>query len=149
MKHILTLVIVTLINLNSFSQILEPVKWTTSVKKTSDTEAVLIATASIDDNWHLYSQSVPEGGPVATSFSFEGSSNYLKKGNTSESEGLIIDDPVFNMKIKYFATKAIFKQRIKLKTQQAFTVKSAVVFMVCDDARCLPPTEVDLQFEVK
>lgn len=149
MKHILTLVIVMLLNLNSFSQILEPVKWTTHVEKTSNNEAVLIATASIDDNWHLYSQTVPEGGPVATHFSFEGNSNYLKKGNTSEGEGHRIDDPVFNMEIKYFAKKALFKQRIKLKTQNSYTINATVEFMVCDNSRCLPPTEVDLEFEIK
>lgn len=149
MKHIIIIFVCAFFSLNTFSQILEPVKWTTSVEKTSDTEALLIATATIDANWHLYSQSVPEGGPVATSFSFEGNSNYLKKGNTSEGNGHVIDDPVFNMKIKYFATKALFKQRIKLKTQQAFTLKGTVEFMVCDDSRCLPPTEVDLEFDIK
>jgi thiol:disulfide interchange protein DsbD len=149
MKHTIIVLVCAFFSLNSFSQILDPVKWTTAVKKTSDTEAVLTATANIDANWHLYSQNVPEGGPVATTFTFEGNSNYLKKGNTSEDEGHVIDDPIFNMKIKYFANKAIFKQRIKLKTQQTFSVKSTVTFMVCDDSRCLPPTEVDLEFEIK
>lgn len=148
MKHIVMTLVFAFLSLNTYSQILDPVKWTTSVKKTSDTEAVLIITASIDKNWHLYSQSVPEGGPVATRFSFEGNTHFLKKGNTSESDGHIINDPVFNMEIKYFATQAIFKQRIKLKTKQAFTINAAVEFMVCDDSRCLPPTAVNLEFEI-
>lgn len=132
----------------SNSQILEPVKWTTSVEKISETEAILIATATIDSNWHLYSQNVPEDGPIATSFSFESNNSYLKKGNTLEETGHTIDDPIFNMKIKFFENKAAFKQRIKLKTTGAFKVKAITEFMVCDDTRCLPPTEVDLVFNV-
>lgn len=130
------------------AQILEPVKWTTSTKKISDTEYVLIATANIDDKWHLYSQNVPENGPIPTSFTYEGNGNYLKKGNTSEEEGHTVDDPVFNMKIKYFETKASFEQRIKVKSKKPFEVSAIVEFMVCDDSRCLPPTEVDLVFNI-
>ena len=147
MKKLLLILVLT-IGINGFSQILEPVKWSASVNKISDTEYELIATASIDANWHLYSQSVPENGPIPTSFTFKGSANYLKKGNTNEEEGHTINDPIFDMRIKYFETKATFKQRIKLKTTKPFKVNAIVEFMVCDDARCLPPTEVDLVFEV-
>ena len=69
MKHIL-LVIVALLTLNAFSQIIEPVKWSTSVEKISETEYLLISTANIDKGWHLYSQKVPEDGPITTTFSF-------------------------------------------------------------------------------
>ncbi|MFI1745620.1 protein-disulfide reductase DsbD domain-containing protein [Thalassobellus sediminis] len=131
------------------AQILEPVKWSTSTKKISETEYELIAIATIETHWHLYSQTVPEGGPIATTFSFTGNGNYLKKGNTSEEEGHTIDDPVFGMKIKFFETKALFKQRIKLKTKEAFKVNATVEFMVCDDSRCLPPTEADLVFSIQ
>jgi hypothetical protein len=131
------------------AQILEPVKWSTSVNKISETEYELVATATIDAGWHLYSQNVPEDGPRPTTFTFEGNPNFLKKGNTSEEEGHTIQDPIFEMEIKYFDKKADFKQRIKLKGKTPFEVKGAVEFMVCDDSRCLPPTEVDLIFNVK
>lgn len=131
------------------SQILEPVKWSTSVKKISDKEYELVATATIEKKWHLYSQNVPENGPIPTTFSFKSSSNYLKKGNTKEDTGHTINDPIFNMEIKFFETKASFKQRILLKAKAPFKVNAAVEFMVCDDSRCLPPTEVDLIFEIK
>lgn len=130
------------------AQVLEPVKWTTSVEKISDSEYQLIATATIDAKWHLYSQTVPEGGPVPTTFSFQGNSNYLKKGNTIEEKGHTIKDPIFNMEIKFFEKTADFKQRIKVKTKEKFTVNGVVEFMVCDDSRCLPPTEVDLIFNI-
>ncbi|GAL82195.1 cytochrome c-type biogenesis protein DsbD [Algibacter lectus] len=142
---ILALLVFTIGN----AQILDPVKWSTKVVKISDKECELIATASIEANWHLYSQNVPENGPIPTTFSFKSNPNYLKKGNTKEDVGHTINDPVFNMTIKFFETKCTFKQRIQLKNKTPFTVEATVEFMVCDDSRCLPPTEVDLVFNVK
>ena len=148
MKKIVYLVLI-LFSAQGYSQIHDPVKWKTSVNKISDTEYELIATASIQGEWHLYSQSVPKDGPVPTSFVFEGNSNYLKKGNTTEGAGHEIDDKVFNMRIKYFDKTADFKQRIKLKNKKAFKVNAVVEFMVCNDTQCLPPKEVDLVFDIK
>ncbi len=131
-----------------FSQIHDPVKWSTSVEKVSETEYDLIITAAIEKNWHLYSQNVPADGPIPTAFTFEKTSNFQLTGKTSEEKGHTVDDPVFGMKIKYFENKAVFKQRIKLLSKENFEVKGAVEFMVCDDANCLPPTDVDLSFSI-
>ncbi|WP_235444270.1 protein-disulfide reductase DsbD domain-containing protein [Zhouia amylolytica] len=131
------------------AQILEPVKWSTSVEKISKTEAYLVATATIDEGWHLYSQDVPEGGPVATTFTYDDSSKKFKLvEGTVEEDGHVVDDKIFEMKIKYFDTKAVFKQKIRLAPNQKFTIKGSVEFMVCDDSRCLPPTTEELQFEL-
>lgn len=145
----LILVVALLVFTIGNSQILEPVKWSTSVNKISDTEYELVAMATIKPKWHLYSQTVPEDGPIPTRFTYTGNSNYLKKGNTLEDKGHTVDDPVFGMKIKFFETKALFKQRIKLKDKVPFKINATVEFMVCDDSRCLPPTEVDLVFNIK
>ncbi|CDF79987.1 cytochrome c biogenesis protein DsbD [Formosa agariphila KMM 3901] len=146
-KIVLLLVFMIVGSVNA--QILEPVKWSTSVTKVSETEYELVATATIDQGWHLYSQTVPEGGPIPTTFTYKGSKDYLKKGNTQEEQGHIIDDPIFEMKIKYFDGEVEFRQRVKVKGDIPFTVNGVVEFMVCDDSRCLPPTEVDLEFIVK
>lgn len=142
---ILFLFFVTIVN----AQVYNPVKWTTRVIKISDSEYELSANAVIEKGWHLYSQTVPPDGPIATKFSFAGSSDYLKKGNTKEDQGHIVDDPIFEMKIKYFENKASFKQRIKVKNKKPFQIKSNVEFMVCDDTRCLPPQQIELLFKIK
>ncbi|MDD7887503.1 protein-disulfide reductase DsbD [Flavivirga sp. 57AJ16] len=128
------------------SQIHEPVKWSTSVEKLSETEYKLITKASIETGWHLYSQSVPEDGPIPTSFIYDDANGAFKIiGNTTEEEGHTVDDPIFNMKIKYFENNAVFEQRIEILGDIS-TVNGFVEFMVCDDEKCLPPTEVDLEF---
>jgi thiol:disulfide interchange protein DsbD len=132
-----------------FSQVFEPVKWETTTEKISDTEFDLISTATIDSGWHLYSQVVPEGGPIATGFSYTTNADFELVGETLEDEGHTVDDPVFEMKIKFFENKAEFRQRIKLVNKELSLVEGEVEFMVCDDSKCLPPTYVDLKFNLK
>lgn len=135
----------TLVN-SSFAQIHDPVKWSTSVEKISDTKYDLIATATIEAKWHLYSQNVPDNGPIPTSFLFKTSSDFKLMGKTSEEKGHTVHDPVFDMEIKYFENKAVFKQRIKVLSEKSLKIAGTVEFMVCDDSSCLPPTEIDLTF---
>ncbi|MGB1042311.1 MAG: protein-disulfide reductase DsbD domain-containing protein [Tenacibaculum sp.] len=137
-----------IVSISSYAQMHNPVKWSTSVKKISDKESELIVTATLQKEWHIYSQEIPKGGPIPTLFTFTGDQRYMKKGNTKEGEGITVDDKMFDMKIKYFDDKAIFKQRIRLKTQEKFTIKGTVEYMVCSGENCLPPKEVDLSFNV-
>ena len=130
-----------------FSQIYDPVKWLTSVEKISDIEYNLIATATIESGWHLYSQVVPEGGPIPTTFTFIDSKHYELVNKTQEEEGHEIDDPVFEMRIKFFENKTEFKQRVKV-LNDINTIDAEVEFMVCDDEKCLPPNNIDLTFKI-
>lgn len=130
----------------SYAQIHDPVKWSTSAEKISNSEYDIIVTATIESKWHLYSQNVPENGPIATSFSFKKNPDFELIGKPSEEKGHTVHDPVFDMKIKYFENKATFKQRVKIRTQNAVKVVGEVEFMVCDDSSCLPPTVIDLTF---
>ncbi|WP_158839178.1 protein-disulfide reductase DsbD family protein [Polaribacter sp. L3A8] len=148
MKNIFIFLFLTF-SLGIFSQIEDPVKWSTSVKKVSDTEFILISEATIEKGWHLYSQDVPDDGPIPTTFTYDVSKgNYSLKGSTEEEEGHTVDDPVFEMEIKFFENSAIFKQRIKT-TAGVNTINGVVEFMVCDDSKCLAPTEIDLVFKLK
>jgi thiol:disulfide interchange protein DsbD len=132
------------------AQILNPIKWETSIEKVSDTEFDLVTTATIDKGWHLYSQSIPEDGPVPTTFSFANTENNFRLVDKPvEDKGHEEFDKVFDMKIKYFENKATFKQRIELLTDKKINIAATVEFMVCDDTQCLPPTEEDLSFTVQ
>lgn len=130
------------------AQVLEPVKWTMSVEKISDTEYDLISKATIDRGWHLYSQNVPEDGPIPTTFTYDTGADAELIGDTVEEEGRTVNDPVFNMRIKFFDDAAEFRQRITLLNKELSMVKGEVEFMVCDDMRCLPPSYVDLNFDL-
>jgi len=146
MKKVIILLTFVL-STNVFSQIYDPVKWSTSVQKISDIEYNLIATATIESGWHLYSQVVPEGGPIPTTFTFIDSKHYSLVNKTQEEEGHEVDDSVFEMRIKFFENKAEFKQRV-IVLNDINTIDAEVEFMVCDDEKCLPPNNIDLAFKI-
>jgi len=132
------------------AQIHEPVKWHTSVEKISETEFDLVITANIEERWHLYSQNVPDDGPIPTTFNFKDVKNqYQVIGKTTEGKGYEVYDNVFEMEVKYFEEQAVFKQRIKLLTTNTIKIESYLEFSACDDTTCIPPTEVDILFEIE
>ncbi|MBS9766963.1 MAG: thioredoxin family protein [Flavobacteriaceae bacterium] len=132
------------------AQIAEPVKWATQVEKISDTEYNLVSVATIDDGWHLYSQNIAEGGPVATTFTYDAKGGVFSTvGKTTEPKGHTVQDKAFNMEVTYFGEKAIFKQKVQFKEKPTLqNVNGTVEFMCCNDGQCLPPTEVDLLFDL-
>ncbi len=130
------------------AQILKPVKWSFSSKKTGDNEAVLIFTAKIDKGWHLYSQYIPDNGPVATTFTLDKNSSIQLVGKIMEPKPIVQNDPNFNMVLKFFATKAVFTQKIKLLTDKPVTVTGSINFMCCNDVSCLPPNDVNFSIKV-
>ena len=131
------------------AQILKPATWSFSNKQVSDTEFELVITANIDNGWHLYSQFIGDGGPVATSFKFKPSSDYELVGKVSESpKPKKIYEKAFEMEVAFFEKKAVFTQKIKMNVPAA-KIKGTLEFMLCDDSQCLPPEELDFSFDVK
>jgi thiol:disulfide interchange protein len=136
MKKLITLLFF-IISFTGFSQILNPVKWEFGSEKISDTEDNLVFVAKIDAYWALYSQFVEEGGPLPTIFSFESGPNFDLIENVTESESNKVTqhDPVFDMVVSKYYDKAIFKQRISVKSTE-FNVDGNIDFMTCDDTKC-------------
>ena len=146
MKHsITTIALLLLFTFGINAQIFEPVTWSFSSNKVSEKEYELVFTASIDLNWHLYSQDIPMT-PPATTFTFDQNADYELIGEVVEASTIIEEyDPNFEMVLKYFAHEAIFKQTVRL-TGDGAVVKGFVDFMSCDDTKCLPPAELDFSF---
>lgn len=128
-------------------QIFEPVKWSYSTEKSSSGELELVFTAKIDKGWHLYSQDLPEGGPIATSFTFKENPNYSLIGKVTEPKAIEEEDKNFMMTLKYFANEVKFRQKVKVTGKT--TIEGELEFMVCDDERCLPPDYREFKFEVE
>lgn len=150
-KSFFSLTLITLMMLmSSFSnaQVLEPVKWSFDKKQVSEDIIELQFHAEMDAGWHLYSQDIPEGGPIPTSFSFEESNHYELIGDVSEPEPIKDFDSNFDMELKFFDESATFKQRIKVTSEEDFTISGELEYMCCDDSRCLPPDYVPYSFDI-
>ncbi|WP_432714007.1 protein-disulfide reductase DsbD domain-containing protein [Pedobacter sp.] len=132
----------------AFAQIENPVTWSYGQKKISKTEAIIYLKATIEDGWHIYSQDLKPGGPIKTSFTFAPSKDFVKVGKTIEPKAMSKFEKVFNMNVGYFEKQVIFQQKVKLLKPTA-TIKGTLEYMVCDESKCLPPTEVNFTVQVK
>ncbi|WP_233896864.1 protein-disulfide reductase DsbD family protein [Tenacibaculum piscium] len=154
MKNIYIIFLTLLINVSVSGQIFNPIQWSTKVEKISDSNYKLITQATIKEGWSLYSQDVPKGGPIPTTFTYDDNGGDLKIiGNTKEPKGKVKFTKLFSdegMNIKSFANKAIFIQEITINkaNQKIKTVNAFVEFIACTDEQCLPPKEIDLVFDI-
>ncbi|MFD2828290.1 protein-disulfide reductase DsbD family protein [Leeuwenhoekiella polynyae] len=148
MKKLFLVLAVLAATISAQAQLVNHVKWETSVEKKSETDYELITQGTIDEGWHLYSQNVPEGGPTPTTFIYDDSNEkFTIVGNTKEEKGRVINDPVFDMDISVFNGQAEFRQTITIK-ESIDRIDAFLEFAVSDTDQYLPPTEVNLTFEI-
>jgi DsbC/DsbD-like thiol-disulfide interchange protein len=139
-----------LITVISFAQEENPVKWSFTAKKISDKTYEVYLTAKIEDGWHIYSQTTPDGGPVATSISYTKNPLITIDGGIKEAGKLEKHfEKLFGIEVFQFSKKVDFIQTIKLKTNAKTNLIGAVEFMVCNDEMCMPPKSVPFNVVLK
>ncbi|MEQ3661811.1 MAG: cytochrome c biogenesis protein CcdA, partial [Flavobacterium sp.] len=137
MKKLITL-FVLLFSFLGNAQILDPVKWTTKVIQKSDTEFELVMDATIDANWHLYSQFTPEGGAQQLVFTFKGSGkDYKLVGKTKEGAYKKSYNDIFEVDEYYFSNKAHFVQLIKVTNPNIKEIKVLLEGQSCIEGKCI------------
>ncbi len=127
--------------------ILEPVKWSGEVRKTSDATFEVVFKATADKGWYIYSQFIDDGGPIPTEFDFSGNAHLKIAGKAQESgpqreEGM---DAIFNMKVIKYKREATFVQQMQVQNP-ALPAQGVIIYMTCDEERCIPfetPFRVD------
>jgi DsbC/DsbD-like thiol-disulfide interchange protein len=147
-KIVLLAAFIALVSFGASAQIEDPVTWSYGQKRISKTEAIVYLKATIDDGWHIYSQNIKSGGPIKTTVAFASSKDFVKVGATAEPKPMVKFEKTFDMDVTYFEKQVIFQQKVKLSKATAL-VKGKIEFMVCNDRKCLPPTEVDFSVLVK
>jgi thiol:disulfide interchange protein len=140
MKKLFSL-LALLITFFGTAQIVEPVKWSSSVVKISDTELDLVITANIEDNWHLYSQFTPEGGALPLVLTYKNQKgNYQLVGKTKEGKYKKVYSDIFEIDEYYFSGIAKFTQRIKVLNPKLKTIDVFADGQACIDGRCVQTT---------
>ena len=128
------------------AQIVDPVKWAFSIQDVNETEFDVVATATVDPQYHIYSTKMPDLGPLPTTFEFEPSSDYEVLGEARDvSAGEKYYDDIFEVEYIQFKGTAVYAQRLKKLTDKAFTVMGAISAQVCKEGGCVP---VSADFEV-
>ena len=126
-----------------------PVKWTVSVENRGGNDYRIRFDASIESPWHIYDTGPYEGGPNATAFVFEPAEGVRLQGGIRQLTDPHKEfDPVFDMEIGYFASKATFAQDIRVEKRGQIALQATVEWMACNDGSCLPPEEKTFDIEI-
>jgi thiol:disulfide interchange protein len=134
---------------SAFSQIANPVRWKFESKMISKNTAELIISATIETGYHMYGVYFKEGGPIPTTFNFIPSNEYSLTGELKEvTPPEKKRDASFEMDITLHNEKAVFSQKILLKTINKTEIKGSVEWMACTDKNCLPPTQKEFSILV-
>ena len=124
------------------AQMLNPIKWTVSAEMTSSSEGVINYTASIEQGWHLYGTSLPDGGPKATAVSYIRLEGMELIGDLTPSQAPVEKmDLTFNLNLNWWEQDVTLSQRFRLKDgSKGYAVEGEITFQGCNDGSCIPPT---------
>lgn len=141
-KYIFSLALLLIAITTVKAQTESPVKWTFAAKKKDAKTYEVVASAVLPKTWHIYSQTTPNGGPVATKIVFKTNPLLVINGTAKES-GILktTHDAVFGVDVKYYNDKVDFTQLVKLRTAATTNASGTVEYMICNDEKCLPPTK--------
>ncbi|CAM4131018.1 protein-disulfide reductase DsbD family protein [Flavobacterium weaverense] len=134
MKKILFLLIAFVAFANVNAQILDPAKWTTKIEKKSDTNYVLIFDTVIENDWHLYSQTTPDGGPLPLEITFKNQKgNFNLVGKAVESKTRTAYNDIFEVNEKFFEKKGQVRQEISITNPNLTEIKVDFNYQVCKE----------------
>ena len=140
------LLLFLIISTSLSAQILEPVKWSITENKTSDNTIEIRYKATIEKGWHLYSNELPDGGPLATEVTYTTLEGAEIVGDlVADRAAVETYSDVFSMVLGNFKDEVTFVQKIKLLSPQ-YRIAGDVRYMACDDGTCIPPTTVAFEF---
>lgn len=149
MRKIIVAVIALLFAASGMAQRPNPVHWTFETVKKSAKQYDIIATATIDAPWHIYSQFV-KGGPIPTTFSFKNNPLVVLNGKTKELGKLEKNfDKNFNAVIATFAGKVQFVQSVTLKVASKTKLSGTLEYTACNDEKCLPPVKMPFEVDIQ
>lgn len=118
----------------------KPIRWRVTAKMTSATEGVVTLRPLCDEGWHIYGTEEVKGGPVPTSFSFEGSQGVEFKGGVKPSAAPVKKyQEMFGAELSYWEGAVSFTRAFKVTDAAKLKIAGSVRYMGCNDSQCMPP----------
>ena len=149
MKRILVILQLLLVVLFTQAQMMNPVKFTSSLKTNGTAEAEIVFTGKIQPGWHVYSTGLGNDGPISATFNVNKMDGAEKVGGLQPRGNEISKfDNLFGMKLRYFEGSVTFVQKIKF-TKPTYNIDVYVEYGACNDQNCMPPSEATFKGEGK
>lgn len=128
------------------AQGLNPVSWSFNSKKISDNVYEIQMIASIQQGWHVYSQTQPKDA-IAQPTTIEFNKNPLLQLDGSVKEVGKLEkfkDKELDISANQYSNKVVFTQRVKLKGKAKTNVTGKLTYQTCNDEKCLPAKTINL-----
>ncbi len=123
------------------AQIHDPVQWKLAFDESEAApggKAVARLTAVIDDTWHIYSSTTPEGIPLAVEVA---ENDAVRNWRVYQPEPEVVFDPNFQADVEWYSHKPVFLVELVLAPEATgrVDVDVGVRYGACDPRQCLPP----------
>ncbi len=114
-----------------------PVSWKINYQKNN---SEIKYEANIEPHWHLYAANLPDPdeGPLQTEFKYDESQNFKVSNHINESKTIKTFDENFGIDVSYFENSAVFTQKLKIYSEESFTISGKIYYMVCNEKMCIP-----------
>ncbi|HLT71017.1 MAG TPA: cytochrome c biogenesis protein CcdA [Cyclobacteriaceae bacterium] len=123
------------------SQILTKVHWTSEISRTDvkvGDEVEIVFKATIDPGWYIYTVDFdPDCGPIPMTVTYETENGFERKGELRAINDVAKHDKTFDCDVRIFQNTGIFRQTIKILSDEAATVSGAFEGQVCSEAEGL------------
>ena len=145
MKKLLTLALLMLVGIMAYAQMLDPVKFSTTLKTNNSAEGEIVFTGKISSGWHVYSTGLGGDGPTSATFNVNKLDGVQLVGKLQPRGHEIKKfDPRFEMNLRYFEGSVEFVQKVKF-TKPNYHIDAYLEYGACNDQNCMPPTSVDIK----
>lgn len=130
------------------AQIIDPVKWSITIEDLNETEFDIVATATIDPEYHIYSTTMPDLAPLPTVFDITMSEFFEAVGEARDlTDAPMYYDDIFETEYKQFAGTASFARTFRKLKDGSFPITGEITYQACKGGQCVSLTEdVDLQY---
>ena len=125
----------------SDAQIYDPVQWRLEIQPREASPGSVVLgrlTATIQESWHVYSTTTPEGIPLSLHVA---ESDAISGWRAYQPDPEIVYDPNFQADVEWYTGEAEFLLELDLAASASGTptVEALVRYGACDPRQCLPP----------
>ena len=133
------------------AQIYDPVQWELEIEPAEAAPGSTILarlTATIEDGWHIYSTTTPEGIALTLEIA---QSEALRDWRPYQPSPEVVYDPNFQADVEWYTSEAEFLFELDLAAAASGrrAIEAKVRYGACDDRQCLPPKRKSASAEVQ
>jgi thiol:disulfide interchange protein DsbD len=127
------------------------IKWNCSVEKIDESHANLVFTGKLVPEYHIFSLKhdpmAADGTGIVPEFKFKADKSFKTIGMPFEVGVPLVQKDELGTSL-YYENKAVFKQKIEILSDVAFTANCNLFFQLCNHEGCLPPFDYTAKFKV-